>query len=497
MQSIINSLYGRLVIALAVSFIAVGLFITWVMYKTTQNYQEEVAQKLHWNLAEHIVHDHTLFDNNNIDPVALKGAFHNMMILGPSFEFYLISPTGKLLSHAADPSAIKRQSIPVETIKQFLADDALPPLHGPNPRSASENKIFSVAPVYEDDNLQAYLYIIIGGDIYDNVVELVQDSHILGLGTWLLISGVAFGLICTLLIIALLTRPLKMLHQDIQRFRLQGFDYDQLQLTGWRDNSNNDIHMIGSSFNALIIKLKTQYEKVKSIDELRKELLSHVSHDLRTPLASLQGYLETWLLKHESLDANTSQLFIKTAYRNAEKVNKLVEQLFELAHLENDKVKTEIEPVPIAELAQDVLQKFSLDAQKKGVQLRIIPQSPSLIVQADVEKIDRVFTNLIDNALRHCDSGDRIQVRMQKKAEKVEITVVDTGKGIPEKDLPYIFDAHYKAANSVRGNSAHGGLGLAITKRLLALHNSAIDVLSIENKGTQFRFQLSVGSYSV
>ena len=169
----------------------------------------------------------------------------------------------------------------------------------------------------------------------------------------------------------------------------------------------------------------------------------------------------------------------------------MVEQLFELAHLNGGDVQINYENVAIAELVQDVIQKFSLEAEEKGIALSVDPEDPALTVIADIEKLDRVFTNLIGNALRHCKPGDNVTVNLANQPGKILITVRDSGIGIPESDLPYIFDAHYKAANSIRGNSAHGGLGLAITKKLLDLHNTKIFVRSVENKGTEFNFDLA------
>jgi signal transduction histidine kinase len=301
-----------------------------------------------------------------------------------------------------------------------------------------------------------------------------------------------FGLLVILILFFLLTRPLRRLTQDMQQFRQEGFKYDQLPASQWQQNSADEIERLGSTFNEMANTLNIQYQKVKNTDELRRELISYVSHDLRTPLASLQGYLETWSLKNNELTAQEGEELINVAMKNAQHMSRLIEQLFELAHLDSETVTLSTEPLGIAEFAQDVLQKMTLEANKKHVNLDVEPKDPSIMVMANVEKLENVFTNLIDNALRHCKAGDHIKIEILPSvtAGQLSVSVKDTGFGIAEKDLPLIFDAHFRASNSVRGKGRNSGLGLAISKRIIELHGSRLRVSSQLGRGTEFSFDL-------
>ena len=157
--------------------------------------------------------------------------------------------------------------------------------------------------------------------------------------------------------------------------------------------------------------------------------------------------------------------------KNAQRMSRLIEQLFELAHLDSETVTLATEPLGIAEFAQDVLQKMSLEASKKQVSLDVEPKDSSIMVMANIEKLENVFTNLIDNALRHCEAGDSITIQILPSdiEGKVSVCVKDSGLGIAEKDLPLIFDAHFRAVNSIRGKGRNSGLGLAISKRIIEL----------------------------
>ena len=185
-----------------------------------------------------------------------------------------------------------------------------------------------------------------------------------------------------------------------------------------------------------------------------------------------------------------SSELIQIAANNAQHISRLVEQLFELAHLDAENAKLMLEPVSIAELAQDVIQKLAIEADKKGVVLDVNPKDPSLIVMANTEKMERVFTNLLENAIRHSKMGGEVSVEMEVIAQKLKLTVKDNGCGIPSKDLPHIFEAHYRAENSAQGLRTNSGLGLAITRRIVELHHSEITVHSELNVGSSFSFEL-------
>jgi signal transduction histidine kinase len=493
MNNIMSSFYSKLSIGLLLSFIFMGLLMLVLAQQLTQSYQNEVEQKLHAQLAKHVVHDNALLKNGEFDQSALKHAFHSMMILGPSFEFYVLDAKGSVLTFSADPGRVKRKVVSLDPIKQFMSKQKKYPILGDDPRSENNQKIFSVAPITDNEKLVGYLYIIIGGEIYDGIVDLLQQSHIFTLAVWSLSMALLFGLLVILLLFAMLTRPLRRLASDMQQFRQEGFEHGQLPSSKWKKNSNDDIERLGSTFNEMASTLNTQYQKVKDTDELRRELISYVSHDLRTPLASLQGYLETWQLKHTQLSKEEGQQLITIAMNNAQHMSRLIEQLFELAHLDASDVSLIKEPVAIAELGADIMQKMALKAQNKQVTLDVTPKDPSLMAMVNVEKLERVFTNLIDNAIRHCDAGDAVTIQFLPEPDGILVSIVDTGSGIPSDELGHIFDAHFRASNSMNEKGNNSGLGLAISKRIIELHGSFLSVKSTLGQGSEFSFKLNSG----
>jgi len=497
---LLRSLAGRLGVTLALVFVVFAALCLALLLRSSRNYEKEVSQLMHKDLAAHIVEHYLLFKDGKPDLKAAENTFHELMILGPNFEFYLLDKDGNILAYSADPSLIHRQRIDTREFKQWRQTlEKQGYVDGDDPRSTSDKKIFSVAPILHDGQLSGYLYVVVGSQIRDALEQQLSSSRILQWCLTIFLLVFVFTLLVVMLVIGRITQPLALLTRQVREIRKKGFDKDGRALSenienlnNWRPGSKNDIDELGHTFKLALETLQQQYTNVVSIDDLRKELLSHVSHDLRTPLASLLGYLETWELQKDGMTVDQGAEYVAIAKRNAQKIATLIEQLFELAHLDGNNVQVNLEPFPIAELIHDVLQKFSIQAKEKNIALSVVPFGSSICVRADVEKMDRVLTNLVENALRHTPENGSITVKIEPKSGFVTLQVSDTGIGIPEKDLPFIFDAHYKAGNSVRENTAHGGLGLAITKKLLELHESAIRVSSQLNQGTTFSFNLPI-----
>lgn len=233
--------------------------------------------------------------------------------------------------------------------------------------------------------------------------------------------------------------------------------------------------------------LKTEKEEV---ERLRRELIANVSHDLRTPVAVIQGYVETMKLKQKEISQEQRDRYIEVILQNTHKLRKLINELFELAKLEAAGARLDEEPFHPTELIQDVLAKFKLMAEEKGVALNTNLSKGMPYVMADIALIDRVLQNLIENAIKFCSKGDYVNIELEQKNGRVYISVVDSGPGIPEEDMPYIFERYHKGSNSQKDSST--GLGLAIVKKILDMHGSVVSISSSAEQGTRFTFCLPI-----
>ena len=243
----------------------------------------------------------------------------------------------------------------------------------------------------------------------------------------------------------------------------------------------------GLAFNDMANTLANNIQELKDTDEFRKELINNISHDLRTPVASIQGYAETLILKKDSLGASDQLKYLQIIYTSCDKLKKLVTELFELSKLQTNQVKLNPEPFSITELVSDIANKLRIISQKKGVSINTFMPTDLPMIEADILLIDRVLQNLIENAIKFCKEGDYINIDIHPDIPgKVKITIADTGEGIKNDELPYIFERYYKG----KKYSESTGLGLAIVKKIIDLHQTSIYVSSQLGKGTTFSFTL-------
>lgn len=341
-----------------------------------------MVSKLHLGLAEHLVQDNPLLKEGVYDYKALENLFHTLMVLGPSFEFYFVDPSGKLLTYSAKPGEVELSSIDLVPLVQLIEDQKQLPVYGDDPRNTGNKKIFSVAPVYNGETLQGYLYVIIGSSIYDNIVDSIKSSEQILISSIWLGLALSFILLTMLMLFRNITKPLQQLTCFIQQAEEAKFNIQELELLTW-SKPDNEIHQLGMSVNKMLTKINQQMSLLTALDEQRRELLAHLSHDLRTPLASLKGYLEL-LNKDPNLDSDTRSEYLSVVLNNCNHLKSLIDQIFELAHLESGHAKVNLEVFNLGELVYDVMAKFALAADKNNVKLKVSPVECDFNVYTDI-----------------------------------------------------------------------------------------------------------------
>jgi signal transduction histidine kinase len=487
-----KTLYSKLAVILLGLIGVIGAIYVLSTLLTTRMYLNEVNQRLNRTLAEHLASEKIPMAGGEVNEEALKEIFHLLMVINPSIEVYLLDPEGNILAYSAPPDKVKLRRVSLEPIRRFLAGTAPLPITGDDPRNFERQKVFSVAPIAVGDRLDGYLYVILGGEEYDSVAQMLEGSYILRLSLWTAAGGLVFALAAGLFLFRLSTRRLRKLASTMQAFKQGDFREHPEPKAQVRDRPRDEIDELERTFHEMAGRIAEQMNKLKQTDTLRRELVANVSHDLRTPLASLQGYLETLLLKEGQLSPEEQRNYLEVAAKHSERLGILVAELFELAKLDSREVQIHVEPFSLGELVQDVIQKFRLTAEKKGVKLHadFIRDLPFVI--ADIGLIERVLENLIENALRYTPEHGTVTVALAPSEEKITVRVTDTGGGIAPEDLPYIFDRFYRGAKNEKGSSGSAGLGLAITKRILELHGSSIQAESKVGAGTTFTFDLPI-----
>jgi signal transduction histidine kinase len=475
--------------ALLALLAVLGALYLLVTLVTTRFFLQEVNQNLDRDVAEHLVAEVILLEDGEVRQDALKDIFHMMMVVNPSIEIYLLDAEGTILAYSAPPGKVKLEAVRLGPVERFLKGPGDLPVTGDDPRHPGVNKAFSAAPIIRDDRLEGYLYVVLGGEQYDSAVQLLQGSYVLRLGVAAVIVGLLFTLVAGLLLFNVLTRRLRRLAAEMEVFQRSGFTQRMNFGVSPREEGGDEIDRLQISFDEMADRMIAQLHELKRADDLRRELVANVSHDLRTPLASLRGYLETLMLKKDGLSNEERQRYIEAALHHSESLGKLVAELFELAKLESSETRPQPETFALAELVQDVIQKHQLAAERKHIRLHGDFGEDLPFVHADIGLIERVLENLIDNALRYTPDQGEIEIRLRPSGNAVAVVVRDTGRGIPSDELGHVFDRFYRSKNGadIDGGS---GLGLAISKKILDLHGSRIEVSSAVGEGTTFRFEL-------
>jgi signal transduction histidine kinase len=499
----IQGLYRRLAVVLLLIFLVLGALLFWLYEYSSQSLQRETSQKMHLHLAEYLVQDIGLYTDGELDHGSVKEAFSKVMKLDPATELYVLDPQGKVLAYDAPDAKIKNRQVDLEPIKEFLKNKNSLPVVGDDPRTPQQ-KIFSVAPILDENgSLQGYLYIIIGGEIYDNIATAVKVNKTWRFSLAMIGAALVFLLLTALLLFYTLTRPLARLGREISLFEKSGFTQlpeQAQQLLSREAKDMDELDQMRGSFYRMGQQIIRQLEYLQKHDQLRREFLAHVSHDLRTPLAGMRAYLETLQLGGSEISESTRQEFLEKALLTNTRLESMIYELFELARLEHGEIELHPENIVISDLLSDLYASLSSMANDKGIHLDIKMQENNISVYADVARIDRVLQNLVSNAIHYTSINGTVTVNVtlsEVDSQQVIISVKDTGQGIGDEELPYIFEPYFRSSNRKNVYKEGRGLGLAIAQRLLALHGSNLEVKSEFDHGTEFSFVLPHGKESL
>lgn len=463
----------------------------WLQVRSSGLHEQEVIQRLSSGLAAHIAENTELMKPGGLDQAAVKDLFDKLMAVNPSVEVYVLAPDGRIEAQAAPAGHLKRESVALAPIRRLLAGAPLP-IAGDDPRSVGGSKVFSVAPLRMGGRDAGYVYVVLQGEDLDALVANAAADNVLRTMLWSTGLVALLGLLAGLAAFRLITRPLRELTSAVKRFEAEGIaSLESATPTLERLSQGTDeIAQLGQAFTQMTRRIAEQWRELTLQDQQRRELFANISHDLRTPLTSLHGYLETLLLKAGTLDEAERRRYLEIALGQSRKVGRLAQEVFELARLEYGVVKPEKENFALADLVQDVFQKFELAAEARRQRLKpdIAPGLP--VVSADLGMIERVLTNLLDNAIRHTPAGGEIVVQLRQENAGVAVQVSDTGPGIPGDLQKALFMRPVFMSGSRTDSASSGGLGLVIVKRILQLHGSDIRLVQQPDKGAVFRFQL-------
>jgi len=508
----LRSLHTRLSLVLLILLALAGALLLPLLLNTTRLYNAEVSQHLNRDLASrlarHLSEKGLLPARFQSDARAREAAgkeISYLMTLNPDIEIYVLDSQGAILASSIK-APVPGQSVRLDAVWRFLGGVGPLPIRGDDPRQAGGSKVFSAARIPSGPNrLSGFIYIILGGQQYEAVAQSIRSSYALRAGALSGAGVLGVTFLCAAALFGLLTRRLRLLATRVETFG--AFGASGASRAGAQRQSaprpsrgrGDEIAALEDVFEVMSGRIGAQVQTLEDSDTRRREAVSNVSHDLRTPLAALQGYLETLLMKEGRLNQEEQRKYLMIALKHAERLGKLIASLFELAKLDSREMAPAWEEFSLAELVQDVAQQFQLAAANKGIELRAVGGEKMPFVRADIALVERILENLLENALRHTPHGGLVEVALQQQAGRVLVQVRDNGEGIAQEDLPHIFERSYRAKNAARSTEASdtgAGLGLAIAGRIAELHGGKLEVHSEAGQGATFGFSLPLAAPS-
>ena len=463
-------------------------FVLTTVYFSEKHFQES-AQKLNISLADHLIeekfqNDSPFLEDGSVNKALFGDLMHDMMAVNRSIEVYLLNDGGEVLYSVvldhSNPNAAAR-TVALEPIASFLANNGQQFVLGDDPRNPNDPNIFSAA-AFEADGHSGYIYIILAGQEYAAISDSLFGSYFMQLGAGAALLTTLFALIIGLLSIWFLTKNLRKVIQTVKRFQ-EGDMEIRIE-----NPDKSDLSVLANNFNEMADTIAQNMEEIKSVDSLRRELIANVSHDLRTPLAILKGYVETLQMKNEQLTEAEKSHYLNIINESSDKLSNLVAQLFEYSKLEAKQVTPNKEPFSITDLAADLIANYQLIGEKKGIELVFTAKEKVPLVFADIRLVERAIQNLMDNALKFTPSKGKVSLNIAATKDNVKIVVSDSGPGIKESDQVELFERYRQSKKSHQHEGL--GLGLAIVKKIMELHNTTIQVISKPNEGSSFQFFL-------
>ncbi|MGO4886776.1 sensor histidine kinase [Anaerobacillus sp. MEB173] len=330
--------------------------------------------------------------------------------------------------------------------------------------------IWALQPIVVDDEITGYLFIDQDtGKFEQTKIKLLMLLIIMGIITFFI------GLLMTIYLTRKISRPLTEMGRVTNQIAKGDFD--------------NTPSIVGDDEVGQLAKdITSMAKQLKEYRDSRQQFISHISHDLRTPITYIKGY-SAIMKDADQVDATDWRRNIEVIYNEAKRMEHLVSDLFQLTKLEEGRIKMDLEQTKAVPWLQAIVESRQLMFDQNSLSYEIIADE-RIEFTIDQHRLGQAVINLLENSIRYTEKGGNITIKIEDGRENYVIEITDTGKGIPHEDLPYIWDRFYRVDKSRSSKSGGSGLGLAIVKQVVELHGGEVKVESVEGKGTTFYITL-------
>mgnify|MGYP003916549665 FL=1 len=250
-----------------------------------------------------------------------------------------------------------------------------------------------------------------------------------------------------------------------------------------------EIDELAANMNQMAMKLDEDFRRIKRMEKVRSEFLGNVTHELKTPISSISGYIET-LLEGAIKDENVNLGFLERSLENVQRLEELVTDLVEISRIETGELRMNFEYFNIHDLLNDLFKDAHQRNSNKNLKIQLEVPDKKLFIYGDKSRLDQVIANLLSNAMRYTDQG-QIRIKVMRRDNELIFSIRDTGIGISRKALSRIFERFYRTDKARDRRKGGTGLGLAISKHIIEAHGSHIYVDSLKGKGSTFSFGIT------
>ena len=485
-MSLPRTLFGRLLLVFLLFGVVMTAALLYVLSVSHEQFHLEFDQTINRNLAREYVAANFFLTDRQLDARTLHQGIGKLAAANPAIDVYLLDLHGRIVASSVPDTGWRRRTVDVEAIKEFLAGRPAP-IMGDDPRQPTGRTVFSAAPFHVRDCPGDYLYLVLGRAEDAPGAARLRSAFAIREGAGIIVLAAVLAVALSLLVLRLLTRRLSVLDQTMSRFERLTVSSSQ---PAEQRHDGDEIDRIEALFKDLAARIEAQMAQLQSVDTARREMLANLSHDLRTPITTLLAHLESLQMEEAPLNEQERREYVEVSMRQGRRIARLIEQLLEAAKLEAGQISARPEAFPIGELLHDVVHKFALAARERGVSLAASVQPEELRVNGDIALLERVFDNLIENALRHTPDGGHVIVSANRVGGRAQLAVSDSGAGMTREEAARAFDRFYRGDLGRSTTSGQAGLGLAIVKSILDMHGTTISVDSRPGHGTSFRFDL-------
>ena len=454
-----------------------------------------------------------LLDQQQRQPEEFVAFLRSLLLFEPDSQLYLLDAGGRVLASTGKMPLAPGFAVALGPVRQAAVAAAAGRSHqaayvmGDDPESMDADVVVAaralrravIGPAAVD---AGYLYLVCGKSQQPGPRWALVGSSLVSPALGSVLAVIVLATVLAAWIIVTVTRPLRVLSDEVATAAREGFSAAALAPAAPSSpgQADDEFGRLRGGFHMLLATLRAQWDELRRLDHFRRESVSNLSHDLRSPLTATVACLETlerrWA---DDPDRDEDRRLVAVALRNTANAAGMVRSLGDLALLDEPEFKLHPMRLELGEVLDDIALRFADRAAALGVSLRFVPVGNApLVADVDVELFERAVANVLDNALKFTPAGGSVVLSglrvvgdakgdaAGEAASEVEVSVSDSGTGIPAHDIPRLFDRHYQRRDSVApATSDEGkGLGLAIVKRIIELHRGRVAVVSVPGSGT-------------